>query len=175
VFFSHTFSGAYVFLCGEHHALGANVTIEILKRVLEDGDIVIHYCADRQPTTLYLQLDNTSKQNKNRYVFAFLAWLVVLGLLTDVLVSFLPVGHTHEDIDQMFSRFNSYLRHHDAHSRPELFSALQSAYHSSHGLSVKVEYLDRWTNFSGWVHDYLNKNAFAQISAYYQFRFVVVP
>jgi hypothetical protein len=108
-------------------------------------------------------------------VFAFLAWLVARGLLTDVLVSFLPVGHTHEDIDQMFSRFNSYLRHHDAHSRPELFSALQSAYHSSHGLSVKVEYLDRWTNFSGWVDDYLNKNAFAQISAYYQFRFVVVP
>lgn len=132
-----------------------------------------HHRVDRQPTTLYLQLDNTSKQNKNRYVFAFLAWLVVLGLLTDVLVSFLPVGHTHEDIDQMFSRFNSYLRHHDAHSRPELSNALQSAYHSR-GLGVKVEYLDRWNNFSGWVDNYLDDAAFAQISAYSQFRYFVM-
>ena len=29
-------------------------------------------------------------------------------------LSFLPVGHTHEDIDQMFSRFSIYFKSHDA-------------------------------------------------------------
>jgi hypothetical protein len=48
-----------------------------------------------------LQLDNTCKQNKARFLMAFLGDLVSRGIFREIYVSFLPVGHTHEDIDQV--------------------------------------------------------------------------
>ena len=73
---------------------GNNVTIEVLHRVLTDLK------KDRGflPPVLYLQLDNTSKQNKGRFLLGYLAFLVELGVFEQVQLSFLPVGHTHEDI-----------------------------------------------------------------------------
>jgi hypothetical protein len=56
-----------------------------------------------QPDTLYLQADNCYAENKNSYVFAFLSVLTVLDIFKDIYFSFLIVGHTHKDIDQLFS------------------------------------------------------------------------
>jgi hypothetical protein len=72
------------------------------------------------PKKLLLQLDNTTKQNKSKFLFGYLAFLLLRGTFDHVLVSFLPVGHTHEDIDQMFSRFSVKLRSMDALSRTQL-------------------------------------------------------
>jgi hypothetical protein len=52
---------------------------------------------------LYVQLDNASSENKNKYLFGYLGYLVEIGLLGEVRASFLPVGHTHEDVDAFFS------------------------------------------------------------------------
>lgn len=38
-------------------------------------------------------------------MFGFLAMLRQLDIFDSVEVCFLPVGHTHEDVDAMFSRF----------------------------------------------------------------------
>ena len=85
---------------------------------------------------LYLQLDNTARENKNQYVMAFLAYLVQAGIFSEVSIakiniiksmnsillyfqiylSFLMVGHTHEDIDQVFSRVSSYLKKNSAYT-----------------------------------------------------------
>ena len=80
---------------------GANIVIECLHHVLVDyktnkGSI---------PPVIYLQLDNTSKQNKNKYMIGFLAWLVAWGVCRQVIISFLPVGHTHEDVGNFFVCF----------------------------------------------------------------------
>ena len=48
---------------------------------------------------LYLQLDNTARQCKAKYVMAYLKSLVAAGVFKKIVVSFLPVGHTLEDID----------------------------------------------------------------------------
>ncbi len=56
---------------------------------------------------------------------------VCVSLLMQIKLSFLPVGHTHEDIDQMFSRFSTYLNKHDAITPSELFTALQNSYSPS--------------------------------------------
>ena len=81
------------------------------------------------PPTLYIQLDNTYKDNKNCIVFTFLALLVKLGVFTEVYVysveysdatliifvisqieiHFHRVGHTHEDIDMLFSHYSAKL------------------------------------------------------------------
>ena len=65
---------------------------------------------DRTPEVLYIQLDNATGTNKNKWVLFFLGLLVGWKHFRKVKVSFLLVGHTHEDIDQMFSRFAEYLR-----------------------------------------------------------------
>jgi hypothetical protein len=49
-------------------------------------------------------MDNTCKDNKNRFVFAYCNMLVDMGLFERVEINFLPVGHTHCDVDQLFSR-----------------------------------------------------------------------
>jgi hypothetical protein len=56
-----------------------------------------------RPKTLYLQADNCYRENKNRFMLAFCSLLVYLGVFDSVQLSLLPPGHTHEDIDQMFS------------------------------------------------------------------------
>jgi len=78
---------------------GNNITIDVLHRVL------VHQMHCRKgclPHTLYLQLDNTSKQCKGQYVLGYLAFLVQCGVFDVVVLSFLPVGHTHEDIGTSF-------------------------------------------------------------------------
>ena len=54
------------------------------------------------------------------YIFfvLFVAVLVYTSLILKVSVNFLPVGHTHEDVDQFFSRIASQLRKTGAESVP---------------------------------------------------------
>ena len=58
---------------------------------------------------LNIQLDNTGSANKNNVLLAFLALQVLTGRLGSASVTFLRTGHTHEDIDQMFSALAGYL------------------------------------------------------------------
>ena len=107
-----------------------------------DADLMINVLVDvllkreALAPVLYLQLDNTARENKNQYVMAFLAYLVQAGIFSEVSIaqiniiksmnsillyfqiylSFLMVGHTHEDIDQVFSRVFSYLKKNSAYT-----------------------------------------------------------
>ena len=57
----------------------------------------------RNPPVLYLQLDNVTS-NKSKLLFVYLSFLVLTGVFDKIKVGFLLVGHTHEYIDQFFSR-----------------------------------------------------------------------
>jgi hypothetical protein len=46
------------------------------------------------PKRLYLQLDNSAKDNKNRFVMAFCSLLIARGIFKEVTVGFLVVRHT---------------------------------------------------------------------------------
>ncbi|XP_052692810.1 uncharacterized protein LOC128171098 [Crassostrea angulata] len=83
---------------------------------------------DKIPDTLYLQMDNCPGQNKNRYILGFLCWLVEIGVFKKIKVSFLMVGHTHEDIDQVFSRFSSLLSRRSALTLTKLITAFERCY-----------------------------------------------
>jgi hypothetical protein len=61
------------------------------------------------PRKLYLQMDSSS-ENKNWSVASFSQWLVEKGIFEKVKCSFLPVGHTHEDIDANFGRMSQAMR-----------------------------------------------------------------
>jgi hypothetical protein len=57
------------------------------------------------PPTLYVQLDNVT-HNKSTLVLAYCCWLVQSQkVFKKIKLCYLPVGHTHEYIDQFFSRY----------------------------------------------------------------------
>lgn len=61
------------------------------------------------PEVLYIQGDNAS-DNKNKGLFQICELLVRLKIFRKVKFSFLPVGHTHEDVDACFGAGSHMLR-----------------------------------------------------------------
>jgi hypothetical protein len=90
--------------------------------------VIDEVCAgdyDTLPPILFLQLDNTGKDNKNKHMVSFLAFLVARGVFIEIQVSFLPKGHTHEDIDQFFSVISRKLKTNPARTLPELVTTFK--------------------------------------------------
>jgi hypothetical protein len=149
----------------ENFKQGNNVTIQAIHdsladKLARDGKL---------PSTLYIQLDNTSKQCKGRYMIGWLGYLIKMGVFKNIVLSFLPVGHTHEDIDQIFSRLSVYLACHDALNLDELHEAIRGGYQTKDGHRAKCEFWDRCGNFSEWIKPYLTN--YDGISRFRQFRF----
>ena len=134
---------------------GSNVSIETLHRVL-----LYEYLAGGRKIfaqkTMYLQLDNTTKQCKSQFVLGYLGLLVAWRLFVTVIVSFLPVGHTHEDIDQFFSRIAIWLRKHNATSRIGFKEAIVNAFKGKWTGNVAAADIDRAANISDWIAPLLN-------------------
>ena len=70
----------------------ANLTITIIH------DVISHWSGNLLEV-LYLQLDNTCRENKNQVVFGYLNMLVELRIFQKVKVGFLLVGHIDDHID----------------------------------------------------------------------------
>jgi hypothetical protein len=64
------------FLPGKKFQADSNANLESLRRVLED---IAQSRNGQLPKKLYIQMDNTCKDNKNWIVFTYLASLVLLG------------------------------------------------------------------------------------------------
>jgi hypothetical protein len=97
--------GTFLFWSTCQLKTGTNLTIEVLRRTL----IKIHSEFGFLPPILHLQLDNAS-DNKSRLFLAFIAYLVQEGVFLKVKLTYLIVGHTHEDIDQYFSVISRYFK-----------------------------------------------------------------
>ncbi len=83
--------------------LGASHFLEIVCQTLEEVSRICMEQGRPMPEHLIIQVDNTVSQAKNETTALFLAWLVVTKKYKTVNLFFLMVGHTHEDIDQLFA------------------------------------------------------------------------
>jgi hypothetical protein len=63
----------------------------------------------RLPPVLFHQFDG-GNENAGRLTLAIAEWLILKGLTTKVVLTRLPVGHTHEDIDAQFGHIWTALR-----------------------------------------------------------------
>ena len=80
------------------------------------------------PEHLVIQSDNTTSQAKNSEAGTYLATLVGKKKFLSALLNFLIVGHTHEDIDQLFSVLLALVvRRHRFHTPMELVTEIQIA------------------------------------------------
>ncbi|XP_053384146.1 uncharacterized protein LOC128550076 [Mercenaria mercenaria] len=137
--------GNYGFFDYYQYPHGSNLTIHCLLSTL-------YMQKDSLPDTLYLQMDNCARENKNRYILGFLCLLVEKDIFKKVKLSFLMVGHTHEDIDQMFSRFSVRLRRTPAMTLDKLMSIFEKCT-TPKPLSVEC---DNVYNVTEWLQEYLN-------------------
>jgi hypothetical protein len=135
------------FISGNQCKQGHNVTIQAFWECL----VELHGSRTGIPPNITLQLDNTTKQNKGKWLIAFCEILVARKVCQKITINFLPVGHTHEDIDQFFSRIATRLRQRDALSLPALAEVIKSSYKSKGGFRPIVREWESLANISGWL------------------------
>ncbi|XP_055998549.1 uncharacterized protein LOC125678464 [Ostrea edulis] len=121
---AHGQKKSYIFTWTDKFGMDCNITINCLLEVLNDISE-----ENSLPPTLYIQADNSAKDNKNFILMGFLANLVQRKIFKKIKLSFLMVGHTHEDVDQMFSRLSVHLSGKSIPTLPVLQSLMKDAYH----------------------------------------------
>ena len=94
-------AGARIWLVPPCIKAGADLTITIVHLAVQAA---LEQKGGVLPQELHLQLDNTSGDNKNEAMVLYAAWLVETGQVLRVRLFFLPKGHTHILIDQLFGR-----------------------------------------------------------------------
>ncbi|XP_071851801.1 uncharacterized protein [Apostichopus japonicus] len=103
----------FVFHDVKHIPHDSNLTIYCLTEALKAAQ-------DYLGKVLFLQMDNCFRENKNKFVLSFAALLVERDIFEEVYIHFLPVGHTHEDVDQMFSCVARHLNHTNVYTLEDL-------------------------------------------------------
>ena len=98
---------------------GKSRCLDLLPR-LEGIDMEGHKPLSRK---LYLQLDNFAKDNKNKYLMAFLSLLTTRGVFEEIQAGFLLVGHTHKDIDAYFNHLSKALKRENTFVLADLMKA----------------------------------------------------
>lgn len=80
------------------------------------------------PLDFHMQVDNCSKENKNRWLFGLFALLAGLRIFRIITAEMLGQGHTHEDIDAVFTPISEALTMQDCICWSEFKTFLQKAY-----------------------------------------------
>jgi hypothetical protein len=102
----------------------SNSVISSVMKVLR----FIQGTGERLPPILRLQADNCWRENKNRFVFAFLSLLVKFEIFKEVEMGFMIVGHTHTDVDAMFSVISRRLKERNAYTIDHLHALVRSSH-----------------------------------------------
>ncbi|KAL3698009.1 hypothetical protein R1sor_012085 [Riccia sorocarpa] len=103
------------------------------------------------PPVLMLQMDNSAKDNKNLHVLAFCSELVIRGVFETVELNFLMVGHTHEDVDALFSKVSAQTMHKDVLSLPALMVEIWDS-EIMHPVPILLEEV---ADYKSYVHGFL--------------------
>jgi hypothetical protein len=128
---------------------GPNFTLECLARTLDK--LQLENPSKPLPKKLYLQLDNCTGSNKNKYMFAFADMLVRKGVFEEVVLSFLMVGHTHEDIDQLFSVISGKVKVVDMVTPDCMGKIVKNALIDAGYDNVDFEVLTFLHDYKGWL------------------------
>ena len=137
-------------------------TVDTTITVLMDAFQFLPKTADgRLAPKLFIQMDNTNADNKTHVFFAWAASLVETKLFKQIEASFLPVGHTHADVDQKFSNISKYLWANPVHTFAELAKACKKALPNDciHACVLKRNWIVNFKRFYDDQHAF-NKDTF---------------
>jgi len=144
-----------VFLADEQVSHGANAFADILLRVLEKVYQMCQVYKRPFPKHLWVQSDNTVSQAKNAYTANLMAFLVGRFKFHTTNLCYLPVGHTHEDVDQLFGVVAQLLCRQKTFEDPAdvkriVQQGLQDRI-AAKGEDLSVEFLDEVRDFKTWL------------------------
>ncbi|XP_053403787.1 uncharacterized protein LOC123534087 [Mercenaria mercenaria] len=145
----------------------SNLVMNTLLRAIHDSQSKL----GTLPEVLFLQADNCGRENKNKYVMSFCELLVRLHVFSEIHLSFLPVGHTHEDIDAKFSYLADLLRRNDTETLPALLHVLPNTIQTRGLFDIKQwlePCINKVTNHSKPLHFKFCKMADSKVS--FQFK-----
>ncbi|XP_070557873.1 uncharacterized protein [Ptychodera flava] len=103
---------------------------------------------------LFTQLDNCYRENKNRYMLSLAHVLVQYKVFDMVDLHFLPVGHTHEDIDQLFSCISRHLKKTNIYTMDDMERAVMNSYN----VPVFVKHVEGVFDIKKWLLPHMVKN-----------------
>ena len=103
---------------------GLHITLMKLRRDAPGGVL---------PGKLFLQVDailDSGSANKNKWTISYLnlSLMIEIGMFDLIKMSFLPVGHTHTDIGQAFSRIAVHPNRNDAIDMDEFVTAINDSF-----------------------------------------------
>lgn len=111
----------------------SNLAIHCLLMILERRMLTHH----RLPNTIYLRVDGGS-ENANKYLLAMCELLVHCKLTKQIILTRLPVGHTHEDIDGKFGNIWQWIKSRCVETPQEYKAAIETALNKQGSLPVTV-------------------------------------
>jgi hypothetical protein len=149
-----------------HHKHDSNQVVTSIMEVVRD----VKQRRSRLPLYLRIQADNCGRENKNVYILALCGTLVALGIFKEIQLSFLIVGHIHEDIDQRFSTISSTLKRQDIHSLKELLSIIKLKPPRTEPFVV-AEHLEHIRDWKSFITPYLCQDELIGTSQPRHFRF----
>ena len=133
------------------------------------------------PQHLWIQVDNAGGENKNTIVCKMCAYLMDSGMFRSVVLATLQVGHTHEDIDFLFSIMSSHISKMREWDDPRQMAETVQRRMSQHmaqrieANSVCAGTLDAIRDWTTWLSDFddvPNKSGIVGIRAVHWFCFL---
>ena len=140
----------FYFVSDEDMRKDPQSTIEMLSHMIEESMKEIDSRKAQRPQHLNLQLDNTSRENRNVTVMTWLAWLVAERKFHTATWNGLMVAHTHIDQDQRFSVCGATLARKPRLENPDEFMAAIREVPPSRLRTQRVEHqrvARNWQNF----------------------------
>ena len=151
---AHGFA-TFFFICDEDVTHGASAFCDMITRIVDKVEEVCRRSGVRFPEHLVVQTDNTVAQAKNSEGNCFLAYLVSQHKFHTANMFHLIVGHTHEDIDQLFAVvLTLVLRRIKFQTKEELATKLLDSMRlriERKGEELVVEILDHMRDFKSWM------------------------
>ena len=129
----------WTILNNDQFSQDSNKTITILMKVFKSFQDRFGFL----PRNLYIQTDNCVKDLKNQNLLSFYFLLVLKKIFDEVTVTSMPVGHTHNDVDWLFSVIAGKLLKLEIPSFEELKSEL-----------LKIQINDKSLNVLELTHTY---------------------
>ena len=111
------------YLCMPSAQSGANLTIDCFHRTLENWMEE----KGKVPKKIYWQIDGAG-DNANLTVLAYCEYILNMYSIEEIVLSRLPVGHTHEDIDAHFGIIWEHCRLAHIHTVDEYCSYIRSSF-----------------------------------------------
>lgn len=109
-----------------------------------------------RPPTLYLQADNKVAENKNSFTFCFAVLLVLKGIFSEIYLHYLLAGHSHEDVDQLFSVWKKLMKICSAALPEDFLNLVDRAYVTAETRPELVPVAAVW-DWKTWFGQHMNR------------------